>query len=144
MRREVRAAEAQCAKAEALDIELAALPLPSYSCIQPDGQSAIVTKSSECDAELARRETMRARVLADTRVTVRHVSDAAWVERELSEVIVHVSEEEEEEEDEKNGGGRPVIKRSRRWVNSTATRSPIHSRARARCSLMYTCTIEPD
>jgi hypothetical protein len=52
---------------------------------------------------------MRARVLADTRVTVRHVSDAAWVERELSEVIVHVSEEEEEddeeEEDEKNGGG---------------------------------------
>jgi hypothetical protein len=48
-------------------------------------------------------------VLADTRVTVRHVSDTAWVERELSEVIVHVSEEEEEddeeEEDEKNGGG---------------------------------------
>ena len=108
MRREVRAAEAQCAKAEALDIELAALPLPSYSCIQPDGASAIVTKSSECDVEMQRRETMRARVLADTRVTVRHVSDAAWVERELSEVIVHVSEEEEDEddgEDEKNGGG---------------------------------------
>ena len=53
VRREVRAAEAQCAKAEALDIELAALPLPSYSCIQPDGASAIVTKSSECDVELA-------------------------------------------------------------------------------------------
>jgi len=108
VRREVRAAEAQCAKAEALDIELAALPLPSYSCIQPDGQSAIVTKSSECDVEMQRRETMRARVLADTRVTVRHVSDTAWVERELSEVIVHVSEEEEDEddgEDEKNGGG---------------------------------------
>ena len=43
---------------------------------------------------------MRARVLADTRVTVRHVSDAAWVERELSEVIVHVSEEEDEDDGE--------------------------------------------
>jgi hypothetical protein len=108
VRREVRAAEAQCAKAEALDIELAALPLPSYSCIQPDGQSAIVTKSSECDVEMQRRETMRARVLADTRVTVRHVSDAAWVERELSEVIVHVSEEEEDEDEEEKNGGAPT------------------------------------
>ena len=103
VRREVRAAERAAAKAEALDIELASLPLPSYSCVQPDGESVVVTAESECILEMRRRERLRAEAMADERVTVKHVSDAAWVERRLSTVIAVSDEDTDEEEEEEDG-----------------------------------------
>ena len=41
--------------------------------------------------------------MADERVTVKHVSDAAWVERRLSTVIAVSDEDTDEEEEEEDG-----------------------------------------
>lgn len=107
VRREVRAAERAALKLEALDIELASLPLPSYSCVQPDGNSVVVVKETECHLEMRRRERLRHEAMADERVTVKHVSDAAWVERRLSTVIAVSDEDTDADGDgfEDGGGG---------------------------------------
>ena len=103
VRREVRAAERMALKAEALDVELAALPMPSYSCVQPDGVSVVVVAEFECHLEQRRRERLRTEAMADERVTVKDVSDAAWVERRLSAVIA-VSDEDTDDGEEDGGG----------------------------------------
>ena len=103
VRREVRAAERMALKAEALDVELAALPMPSYSCVQPDGVSVVVVAEFECHLEQRRRERLRTEAMADERVTVKNVSDAAWVERRLSAVIA-VSDEDTDDGEEDGGG----------------------------------------
>ena len=59
--------------------------------------------------EMRRRERLRTEAMADERVTVKHVSDAAWVERRLSTVIA-VSDEDTDEEmrtEEEEGGAEP-------------------------------------
>ena len=45
--------------------------------------------------------------MADERVTVKHVSDAAWVERRLSTVIAVSDEDTDEEEEEDGEDGEP-------------------------------------
>ena len=96
-----RFAAERAALKQALDV--ASLPMPSYSCVQPDGVSVVVIAEHECHLEQRRRERLRTEAMADERVTVKNVSDAAWVERRLSAVIA-VSDEDTDDGEEDGGG----------------------------------------